>query len=172
MNRGRSADLQIPVSFLFLLLIFASLLQAQQIEQFTLKTLSGELYTFGEDAEARVTILTFFTTWCTPCSQEHPHLERFYKKYRERGLIVVAVSSDVPGNRSKVRLWVNRYRLTFPVLLDDQSEVTRRYNPDLNYPLTMLLDSGNNVRKIYQSYHPGDEKQLEEDLLALLEPQQ
>lgn len=158
------------LTFIFgLLMIFTSPLPAQQIEPFTLKTLSGEYFSFCENSEVKVTVLTFFTTWCTPCSQEHPHLERLYKKYHSRGLNIVAISSDVPGNKSKVRLWVHRYRLTFPVLLDDQSEITRRYNPDLNFPLTMLLDADNNVCKIYQSYHPGDEKQLEEDLLNLLE---
>lgn len=170
MNSGNRIRVRLLITITGLL-IFSAALPAQQIEQFTLNTLSGDRYTFGEDSEARVTILTFFTTWCTPCSQEHPHLERFYKKYHSRGLNIIAISSDVPGNRSKVRLWVHRYRLTFPVLLDDQSEITRIYNPDLNYPLTLLLDAENKVRKIYQSYHPGDEKQLEKDLLEFLEPQ-
>jgi peroxiredoxin len=141
---------------------------AQQIEDFTIDSLSGETFSMHDQESTRAFIITFFTTFCRPCTQEHPHLERMYKQFREDGLLVLAVSADEPGNKSKVRQWVRRYRLTFPVLLDTSSELTRRYNPDMTFPLTMLVDGNRTIRSVYQGYTPGDEKTIERDLKNLL----
>jgi cytochrome c biogenesis protein CcmG, thiol:disulfide interchange protein DsbE len=148
--------------------LFGTLASAQQVDSFTLDTVSGSRYTFAADGNASAYVITFFTTFCKPCAQEHPHLEQLYQEYREQGLHVLAISADEPGNLSKVRLWVRRYRLTFPVLLDSNSEVTRRYNPDLTFPLTMVLDRNCAVRSVFQGYTPGDEANIEREVKALL----
>ena len=160
-----------PILFVLILFIIhanATVAQAQRIESFTIATVDGKPYSLDEQKNIRALVLTFFTTFCKPCSQEHPHLEVLFKKYRDDGLHVIAVSADEPGNKSKVRLWVRRYRLSFPVLLDSQSELTRRYNPDLSFPLTLVIDSHRNVRAIFQGYTPGDEKSIEREVLRLL----
>lgn len=153
---------------LFAVLMIQDDAYCQSVSNFTLETIEGNSYSLSESSDDKVIILTFFTTWCKPCMQEHPHLENFFRKYRKEGLGVIAISADEPGNRSKVRLWKRRYKLTFPVLLDSDSELTRKYNPDLSFPLTLVLGPDRSVRKIYQGYSIGDEKKLERDIKALL----
>ena len=151
------------------LLLLPAAVRAQEMGDFTMEMLDGDLFTLGDYLGEKVIVITFFTYWCVPCAQEHPHLQRFYDEYGERGLLVVAISSDEPGDYSRVRLHVNRYHLSFPVVLDSDFSATRRYNPDLNFPLTMLVGRDRQIHHIYQSYRPGDELELEEDILALLD---
>jgi len=152
-----------------LMVVIVPCLPAQEIGGFTLETLDGDLFTLSDYLGEKVILLTFFTSYCKPCMEEHPHLERFFKEYGEQGLLVVAVNSDEPGNISKVHNWVRRYRLTFPVLLDGDFSITRQYDPDETFPLTMLIGRDKQVKHVYAGYNPGDEKELEEDLLELLE---
>jgi len=142
---------------------------AQEMGDFTLETLDGELFTLSDHLGEKVILLTFFTSYCKPCMEEHPHLQRFWRDYGGQGLLVIAVNSDEPGNISKVHGWVRRYRLTFPVLLDGDFSITRQYDPDETFPLTMLIGRDRQVHHIYAGYNPGDEKGLEEDLIVLLE---
>jgi peroxiredoxin len=139
-----------------------------EMGDFTLETADGGTFTLGDHLGDEVVVITFFFTTCKPCKKEHPHLQRFYEQFTERGLLVVAVSSDEPGNTSKVQGWINRYKLTFPVLLDKDSAVTRQYNPDMSFPLTLLIGRDKQIHHIYQGYNAGDEVQMEQDLLKLL----
>jgi len=141
---------------------------AQEMGDFTLETLDGEFFTLSDHLGEKVILLTFFTTYCKPCMKEHPHLQRFWKKYGDEGLLVFAINSDEPGGIGEVRSWVRRYRLTFPVLLDGDFAITRQYDPDESFPLTMLIGRDKVIRHIYQGYNPGDERELEKDIIELL----
>ena len=158
---------------LLVLPVLAALLAAvpaggQQMGSFTLETAAGGIFSIGDHLGDKVVLMTFFTTWCKPCMKEHPHLQRFWKKYEDDGLMVIAISSDEPGSISEVRAWIRRYKLTFPVLLDTDFAVTRQYDPDESFPLTMLIGRDGVVHHIYQGYTAGDEAEMEDDLVELL----
>lgn len=86
----------------------------------------------------RVVLLNFWTTWCPPCEAAMPALEKFYRDYKDRGLTVLAVSSDHMGV-AVVDPFVKQYGLSFPVLLDQAGETTRMYGVS-SLPTTYLLD--------------------------------
>jgi peroxiredoxin len=86
----------------------------------------------------RVVLLNFWATWCAPCQAEMPALERFYQTYRERGLTVLAVSSDRQGGTA-VAPFLEQHNLSFTALLDSTGEVTRMYGVS-SLPTTYLLD--------------------------------
>jgi peroxiredoxin len=86
----------------------------------------------------RVVLLNFWTTWCAPCQAEMPALERFYQTHRERGLTVLAVSSDRQGGTA-VAPFLERHHLSFTALLDSTGEVTRMYGVS-SLPTSYLLD--------------------------------
>jgi peroxiredoxin len=88
--------------------------------------------------------LNFWATWCPPCKEEMPSMERLYRRYKKRGLTIVAVSIDTAGPEA-VRKFVKQLGLTFPVGLDPKFEVANRYAVRA-LPSSFLLDrEGNTV---------------------------
>ncbi|MEW6367070.1 MAG: TlpA disulfide reductase family protein [Acidobacteriota bacterium] len=156
---------------LTLLGLFAAVAQAaDRMPNFTLPTLDGRKFVLNEHLGKGVLLITFFATWCEPCAREHPHLQRLYERLGERGLLVAGISIDEPGDVAKIRAHVRRYKLTFPILLDSKAEVARLYAPEKSLPLTMLVDREGRIRRMYQGYSAGDEKQVEKDVMELLGP--
>jgi len=142
----------------------------RRITEFSLPNLDGTMFKLGDwIPKQKVIVLTFFTTWCVPCAREHPQLQKLYDTYRDRGLLIVAISADESGNTAKVKAHVQRYRLTFPVVLDTDSALTRQYDPDQTFPLTIVVGPGGRIAEIKSGYVSGDEVALEKDILALLE---
>jgi peroxiredoxin len=90
------------------------------------------------DFRGKVVLLNFWATWCEPCLDEMPALERLARTYRARGLVVLALSVDREG-ASVVRPYLERNRLTFPVGLDPQQAVARLYRV-WALPSTLVLD--------------------------------
>jgi thiol-disulfide isomerase/thioredoxin len=93
--------------------------------------------------QGKVVLVNFWATWCTPCTQEMPVLEELYRKYRERGLEILAVSVDEEASRYKVERFVKEQALSFPVLYD--SGAASLYGVNV-YPTSLLIDRKGLVR--------------------------
>jgi peroxiredoxin len=92
---------------------------------FTAATPDGGTIAIG-DLRGKVVLLNFWATWCEPCLEEMPAMERIARTYRDRGLVVLALSVDREG-ASVVRTYLKRHGLTFPVGLDPQQSVARLF---------------------------------------------
>jgi thiol-disulfide isomerase/thioredoxin len=66
--------------------------------------------------KGNVVFLNFWATWCVPCRQEMPAMERLYREYRGRGLLIVAVNFQ--ESKEKVQGFLEELGLSFPTLLD------------------------------------------------------
>jgi peroxiredoxin len=105
--------------------------------EFALTDLLGETHRLS-DYRGQAVFLNFWATWCPPCLDEMPALERVYRALKGRGLVVVAVSLDT-GPRSAVERFVKELALTFPILLDPRGASVRAYRlPGL--PVSFLID--------------------------------
>ncbi len=91
------------------------------------------------DFKDRVVFLNFWATWCPPCKEEMPSMERLYRRFRERGFTMVAISID--ANTPAVAPFVRHLGLTFPIGLDPKMEVAARYGLRA-LPTTVLIDRG------------------------------
>ena len=91
---------------------------------FTLYNTSGRLVSL-DSFKGRVLLLSFFTTECPACQDEMPQLQGLYDKYRSRGLQVVGV--NIRGSLEDVKLFAKNYKLTFPILLDEDGAVGHKY---------------------------------------------
>ena len=92
---------------------------------FILKDLNKkEIYI--NDYKGKVVLLNFWATWCQPCILEMPAIEKLYSTFKDKGFVVLAVSID--QNRIKVKSFVKKHNLSFPVLLDSNQEVMKAYN--------------------------------------------
>src|SRR5215470_7403225 len=60
---------------------------------FTLRTLEGQNLRLGEQ-RGRVVLVNFWATWCGPCRQEMPHLNKLYEKYKSSGFVLLGVNVD------------------------------------------------------------------------------
>ena len=70
----------------------------------------------------QVVLLNIWTTWCPPCREEMPSMERLYQRLRDRGFALLAVSED-EGGAAVVEPFVRQLGLTFPVLVDPEQQV-------------------------------------------------
>ncbi|MGV2386805.1 MAG UNVERIFIED_CONTAM: TlpA family protein disulfide reductase, partial [Thermobifida fusca] len=106
---------------------------------FSLRTLDGKRVKLS-DYEGKVVLLSFWATWCAPCKQELPILQRLLDKYEKEGLAVLAVNIDDPKTVAEVRRFVADRKLRMPVLLDGDSKVLGRFNPRHSLPFLQAID--------------------------------
>lgn len=92
---------------------------------FSLPRVDGGQAALG-DWKGRVVLLNFWATFCEPCREEMPALQRLWKAFGDQGLVVVAVSVD-RGDTQQVRRFVQAEGLDFPVLLDRDGRVREDY---------------------------------------------
>jgi peroxiredoxin len=138
------------------------------VGDFTLKDVDGGSFTLSEHMGAEVVVLAFFATWCEPCQKELSHLDQLYTKYKDRGLLMAAVSMDLPDTVGEVRPLVKRLGLSFPVLLDDGLQATDLFNPKKNAPFSVVIDRNKNIIWSHQGYVPGDEEKLKAVVMQAL----
>lgn len=73
----------------------------------------------------QVVLVNFWATWCLPCRREMPDLAAMYERYQTDGFVVVAV--NLAESRDRAKKFADDYDLSFPVVLDTTSEVSRAY---------------------------------------------
>jgi peroxiredoxin len=94
------------------------------------------------DFRGRVVLLNFWATWCPPCREEMPSMERLYQRYRERGFTILALSVD--RNVAAIPGFVDGFRLTFPIGLDPDGAVAKAYRMRA-LPTTIVIDRAGQV---------------------------
>ncbi len=109
---------------------------------FTLLTLSGAPIRLS-DLRGKVVLLNFWVTWCGSCRAEMPTIDALYRRYKNRGLEVLAVNRDA-ATTSKVQTLVGELEVTFRVGLDPSSSIARTYRV-AGLPTTYLIDRAGNV---------------------------
>lgn len=91
----------------------------------------------------QVVLVNVWATWCPPCREEMPSMERLYQKLADRGFVILAVSQDETG-ADGVKTFVEQTKVTFPVLLDPDGNVGRSYGV-WGYPESFLVDRTGNI---------------------------
>lgn len=90
------------------------------------------------DFRGHVVLLNVWATWCKPCEQEMPSMQRLHEALFDRGLRIVAVSID-RGSSEMVREWVEQRGLTFTVLHDPGGRIERIYQTT-GVPESFIVD--------------------------------
>lgn len=113
---------------------------------FTLTDLSGASHTLSA-YRGKVVFLNLWATWCPPCREEMPSMEKLHQRFASEGLVLLAVSED-EGPRDGIEIFVRSLGLTFPILLDPEGRLPGRFGVT-GYPETFLIDrSGRIVQHI------------------------
>jgi peroxiredoxin len=108
---------------------------------FTVPGPGGTTVTLGS-LRGKVVFLNFWATWCPPCREEMPAMERLYRRHRGRGLEVVAVSVD--SDLLVVPPFVRQHKLTFAIGHDPTMAVADRYGVRA-LPSSFLIDRRGNL---------------------------
>ncbi len=111
------------------------------------------------DWTGRVSMLVFWATWCPFCKRLNAHLDKLYRRYRDQGLNVLAVSID--GDAAKVRRYLETNGYAFPAALDSASGLRARVTDRKVIPLTCLIDRQGRLAQMV----PGE--MFEEELFDL-----
>jgi cytochrome c biogenesis protein CcmG, thiol:disulfide interchange protein DsbE len=115
------------------------------------------------DYHGRVVVLNYWASWCTPCRQESPLLERWHRRISTRGGTVLGVDSlDVTAD---ARAFVRKFGLTYPMLRDRDGDTQRRFGVT-GYPETLIVDRDGRIAALQRG--PVDEAFLRRTVLPLL----
>ncbi|WP_226641808.1 redoxin domain-containing protein [Mesobacillus subterraneus] len=101
---------------------------------FTLKNLAGEEVSL-KDYRGKKVMLNFWATWCPPCKEEMPAMEKFYKE-NSKEVEILAVNLDPQNN---VKGFVEENGLTFPILLDKEGRTQQTYSV-ISIPTSLIID--------------------------------
>lgn len=116
--------------------------KTMQATDFTLPTLEGENRTLSAQ-KGKVVVINFWASWCTPCKQEAPHLQAFYEEHHE-DVEILAVNVTSKDKKASVQTFVDQYKLTFPVLLDESGDISTMYGA-FTIPTTIILNRDGEV---------------------------
>jgi peroxiredoxin len=95
------------------------------------------------DFRGQVVVLNFWATWCPPCVDEMPSLEKLHGSLASKGLAVVAVSVD--ERFSDIVDFVKSYGVTFTILHDNGRKIARSYQ-SFKYPETYIIDRNGRLK--------------------------
>ena len=141
----------------------AAALQASAPD-FTLRSVDGPNLRLQEQ-RGRVVMLNFWATWCGPCREEMPQLNKLYAKYRASGFVLLGVNVDDDARHAADV--AKRMGVAFPVLLDTDKAVTTLYAVS-TMPSTLLIDRDGRVRYLHRGYHAGYEDEYDRQIRELL----
>lgn len=133
---------------------------ASPAPDFSLPSLDGKTVRLSEFTGKSVVLIDFWSTTCDPCMVEMPHLVELYKKHKDQGFVVLAVSLDGPESRAQVSSVAHDKEMIFPVLLDEETTVVTKFNPKRELPFSVLIGKNGSILHKRSGYQPGDEKPL------------
>lgn len=110
---------------------------------FKLTDLSGDPVSLA-DLRGKVVFLNIWATWCAPCREEMPSMEKLYQRlHGNKGFVMLAVSQDTSG-RTEVASYVKKHGYHFDVLLDPKNSVAEAYNVT-GVPETFIIDGAGRI---------------------------
>lgn len=95
-----------------------------EAKDFTLRDINNRKVNL-KDFRGKTVMLNFWATWCAPCRQEMPSMEKLYRQFKDKGFVVLSVASG--DDSSSVAQFIKEYNITFPALLDADFEVSEYY---------------------------------------------
>lgn len=141
---------------------------AQTLSSITtlLGTPGGEKNSVAKLGSDKVTVVSFWATWCKPCKEEMKAMQPVYEKLKDN-MQYIAVSIDNTKTMAKVAPYIKAQGYTFPVLLDPNSDVFRKLN-GVNVPYTLIFNADGTLHSKHNGYLEGDMENLEKELMELI----
>ncbi|MBK9735988.1 MAG: TlpA family protein disulfide reductase [Saprospiraceae bacterium] len=133
-----------------------------------IKTIDGKTVNTNEyTSKGKITVVSFWATWCTPCKRELDAINEVYADWVEKyDIQLLAITIDDARGLTKVPATIQSKGWEFTVLADSKQELQQALNFQ-TIPQTFLLDQKGEIVYAHNGYSPGDELKLEEKIAAL-----
>ena len=131
---------------------------------FSLASSSGTEVSLAQ-YRGEVVMINFWASWCGPCRQEFPLLESIYKKYGKMGFTLLGV--NVEPDSQAANEWLKQTPVSFPILYDKDSKVSKLYDV-AGMPSTVIIDRSGKLRMLHRGYKPGDENEYLDSIRTLI----
>ena len=118
-----------------------------------------------KDFRGKLVLLNFWASWCVPCREEMPAMERLYQQYKSKGFVILGV--DVKDNRKDALAFIKELKITYPIMLDPDGEVGLLYGA-WGLPTTYLIGlKGEGLARMWgpAAWDGAGAKQLVQELL-------
>jgi len=138
--------------------------EAVEAPELELARLSGDGTGSLADHRGEVVVLNVWASWCKPCREESPLLQRWHERMQSRNGTVLGV--DVLDVTADARAFVSEYGLTYPMLRDSDGDALGELGV-LGYPETFVLDRAGRIVAVKRG--PVDEQWMRDEVAPLLE---
>ena len=112
--------------------------------EYSSATVAGDSVALSEH-QGEVVVLNVWATWCLPCREEIPALQRLHERYSDEGLRIVGVSVDARGEETAVRNFIDEFGVTFDIWYDPAQRVISTFQV-IGVPNTYLIDREGIIR--------------------------
>ncbi len=131
---------------------------------FTLKTLTGESVRLSS-LKGQVVMINFWASWCAPCRQEMPLLNKIHADYHKAGFTLLSINLD--DQVGAAQEFLKSTPVVFPVLHDGKGKVAELYK-NTAMPSSYFIDKKGHYVHLHQGYRPGEEETYRKVIKKLL----
>lgn len=117
------------------------------------------------DGKARATYIDFWASWCTPCRQSFPWMNRMQQKFGAQGLRIVAINLD--AKRADADGFLAQMPASFQLGFDGKGDAARRFGVNV-MPSSVLVGPDGKVLAVHHGFREEDEAALEQRIAAAL----
>lgn len=110
--------------------------KGSEAPDFTLPDLNGKDVTL-KDLRGNNVFLVFWASWCDPCKEEMPDIEKIHTEYKDKDLVVLSINTG--EDKEAVKEFIEASGYTFQVLLDSELDVARAYKTS-NIPVSLFVN--------------------------------
>ncbi len=143
-------------------------LTGRKAPNFKLVNIDGKYVELNKETGNGPVLLSFWATWCKPCLEEMAEFNKIYNEYKDKGFTILAISTDSEKSVAKVKPYIKSKGYDFPVLLDTNNEVARKYYAQ-QIPFTVMIDKNGNIIYSHLGYMKGDERKVKQLVSEMIE---
>ena len=138
-------------------------IRTEAAPDFVLKSASGKNIRLSE-LKGRIIMLNFWATWCGPCTEEIPYLNKIHDSLNPYDFELLGINLDV--DQSKAIHLANKLNVNFPILFDVEKDVSKSFSIDA-MPTTIIIDRSGDIRHINRGFKKGYEERYYRQIQAL-----
>ncbi len=118
--------------------------------------------------KGKVVVLDFWATWCGPCRESIPEVERIFQKYKGKAIQFVGVSEDDPSTAGNIPRVQQSLGMTYPIMIANKApDIAEKYSIG-SIPALYVIDKEGKIRDVESGFNPSAGLSKVDDLIARL----